>query len=499
MPATPKQPVRAVAYLRVSKVGPRGDELISDDLQLFEIKEYAKRNNITIVDVVQDLDKSGRNFSKRKVAKIIERVKAGEVDMVLLWKWSRWGRNTNESLTYIAQLEQAGGEVQAATEHFDRKTSYGKFTRGLFLQMAELQSDQIGDGWKETQEYRRRKKLPHTAAPRFGYRYVRPEPGEQGEQFYDVVEENADILRSAYQRFVAGTASFRSLSMEWNKAGIKTTAGTDWSDSSVRMMMDTGFAAGLIRERSEPPEPGQRNSKRIAEFDIWREGSHRAIISAELWSVYKAMRMEASQLVPALRSPKHALSGMLFCHECGQTLKTHLSGQGGKYHQWVCRNGRDRRHPPVTVSNIRAMKAVSTWLADQAVGGESVVSDAQAIVDKRGSSLRELGSLQESLSKAKRKRHRLQEQFLDDKFELDFYETKRAELDLEIDGLVAQMAKSEARDTQGQARPEVERFMELSDRWLLWEPRHQRAALAEVLSGIVAVPDRGLWFVSAWE
>ena len=67
---------------------------------------------------------------------------------------------------YIAQLEEAGGQVEAATEHFDTDTSYGKFGRTMFLAMAQLVSDQMGDGWKETHNYRRGLGLPHTAAPR---------------------------------------------------------------------------------------------------------------------------------------------------------------------------------------------------------------------------------------------------------------------------------------------------------------------------------------------
>lgn len=50
--------------------------------------------------------------------------------------------------------------------------------------------------------------------------------------------------------------------------------------------MDTGFATGLIRERSEPPSPGT-NKRTIAEFDIWREGAHNPIISRELWHAYR--------------------------------------------------------------------------------------------------------------------------------------------------------------------------------------------------------------------
>ncbi len=496
MRKTSKQLVRAVAYIRISEMGDRtAKDLISDKAQLHEIQQHARRYGYEIVEVMSDLDETGRDFSRRKVAKIIEMVRGGEIEVVLLWKWSRWGRNTNQSLMYIAQLEQAGGRVEAATEHFDTETSYGKFGRGLFLLLAELQSDQIGDGWKDTQEFRRRLGLPHTAAPRFGYRYNRDaDPAPR----YEVHEEEAKLLRSAYERFVADVMSIRGLAMEWNRLGVKTTQGGAWGATSMRTMLDTGFGAGWIRERSKQPKQGQPNSRRPEAFDVWREGSHDAVISTELWEAYQRKRKAASRIPPAARVPKHGLSGMLFCPRCGQTMKAHLSGPECRYVQWVCRAGVDRLHPPVTISNIRAEKVIMSWLADQAQGGESVTEDAQRLVDQQHAAEREVGALRSDLAAAERKFQRLQKLWLDGDFTKEFYEAQKASLGGEVTDLRERLDVAEARDSRSAQRPEVAAFVGLQRRWRDYPAAHRRAALLTLLAGAVVVSKRDLLLVPAW-
>jgi len=76
------QSQRAVAYVRVSKTH---DESISPELQRHEIEQYAKRRGLDIVEYLEDLDESGRQFTKRKVSRIIEGVKNGQWDAVILW------------------------------------------------------------------------------------------------------------------------------------------------------------------------------------------------------------------------------------------------------------------------------------------------------------------------------------------------------------------------------------------------------------------------------
>lgn len=501
MKTTPhRRLLRAVAYIRVSKLGERTkDDLISDKAQLASIKQHAKQHGYEIVEVITDLDESGRQFERRQVAQIIQRVKDGEIDAVLLWKWSRWGRNTIQSLIYIAQVENAGGRVEAATEHFNTETSYGKFSRHIFLAVAELQSDQIGDSWKDTHEYLRSVGLPHAGGPRFGYHYHPRDRETKTRARYEVDESLRELIKSAYERVVADTATFRSLAIEWNELGVKTTQGKEWTLQSVRNALDTGFAAGLIRERSAQPKGDEPKSKRLEAFDVWREGVHSPIIEPELWERYSRKRKLTSEVAPAARTPKHAMSGVLFCPECGQTMKSHLSGNRGTYRQWVCRRGRDFLHRPVTISDIRAQKIVREWLFEQAKGtAPSVTEEAQRIVDQRVKAARELGELEKEMESLTRRKKRLQMGWLDGLLEDSFYEEEKVKLSGQEEQLRGRIERAEVRDERSRARPAVAQFRELGERWDAYLPIHQRAALLTMVQGAVVVSSRELLVVPAF-
>ena len=496
---TSQQREQACAYIRVSKVGARGDDLLSPDLQLHEIQQHADRQGYDIVKVVQDIDKSGRDFAKRRVDEIVSDIRDGIYSKVLLWKWSRWARNSTQAGIYLAKVENSGGSIEAATEHFDPATAYGKFNRTFFLALAELQSDQIGESWKETLSYRRRMNLPHTSAPRFGYVYKRKGEHPEAPGYFIESREKAELIRGAYERVIKRTVSVRGLAAEWNEQGITTVAGKKWSPTAMRTMLDTGFAAGLIRERSKPPKDGQAGSRRLAAFDLWRAGKHDPIIDIGTWTSYVELRKETAQEVPRLRAPKHALSGMIYCCLCGRRLKTHYSGQDAKFHQWVCADGRTAGHRPVTISNKKALKAVMDWLESEAVGGQTVTEDAKRRQKAERDFADERRRLEKVLQKVVAGAERLQEGWLNRDFTREFFERKRDELDEEKNRIEAAIARSGSRDARLRGKPTVADFRGVLAEFPGWAPNFQRAYLAEVLAGIVAFPSPGgVLLVPAW-
>lgn len=82
-----QDPIDAVACTRVSA---KREEMISPELQAHEQDTYAGRHGIRIVERVEDLDLSGREFARRSVDYIVEGIKEGRWNTVLLRKWSRW-------------------------------------------------------------------------------------------------------------------------------------------------------------------------------------------------------------------------------------------------------------------------------------------------------------------------------------------------------------------------------------------------------------------------
>mgnify|MGYP001134041314 FL=1 len=90
----------AAAYIRVST--DRQEEL-SPDAQKRELKNYAQKHGILITEFYQDNGISGRTAEKRPAfQEMISLAKSPEhpYDLILVWKFSRFARNQEESIVY---------------------------------------------------------------------------------------------------------------------------------------------------------------------------------------------------------------------------------------------------------------------------------------------------------------------------------------------------------------------------------------------------------------
>ena len=187
---------RVYVYIRVSK---GREDMISPAVQEMQCRRAAEQQGLVVVQVVADLDHSGRDFVRRQVAWMIDGVRHGQADGVLVWKCSRWGRNFTESLQNLKALQTAGGVLISATEPFgEMHTPTGKFAIAQMLLIADLQSEQISESWKDAQENRRQHGLPADGQPRFGYIYSRTD------RRYDVDPDSGSWLRWSYEAIVAG-------------------------------------------------------------------------------------------------------------------------------------------------------------------------------------------------------------------------------------------------------------------------------------------------------
>ncbi|GAA4232578.1 hypothetical protein GCM10022254_32830 [Actinomadura meridiana] len=472
-----QSPVLAVAYTRVST---KREEMVSPELQAHEQDTYAARHGFPIVERVEDLDLSGRDFARRSVDYIVEGVKAGRWNTVLLWKWSRWGRNLLQSRLYLSEVEQAGGHVIAVTEDFDTTTSVGKFTRDQMLAIAELQSNQMAESWREAHARRRRLGLPHTTAQRFGYTYVRGEG-------YVIDATTAPALKSCYERFVNGE-SMRSLTFELNANGYRTTRGNLFTPTALGRTMDTGFAAGLIRERSEPPDAAT-NGRKIAAFDVWREGAHEAIISADLWERYRDKRIANGLKTPRLRTVAHTFSGLVVCKACTTTM---ISARNGarQYHVWRCRKRQDSKSCPGAVaSNSRLEAYVRKWVLKNAKGGETIEADARREIAARAATT-DLEASSAEIKRLKAKRKRLLALHTDGAVEREDYDEQKAEIDeaMAVAEHNERIAKAQARELDEDYRSV---FTTLADLWDDATPHERNEMLTRVVKRIEVQP--GTW------
>ena len=93
-------------YVRVST---DKQEELSPDSQAKLLKDIAHKNGVIISKIFYDLGVSGRKAEKRpEFQKMIAMAKSSDhpVDAILVWKFSRFARNQEESIVYKSLLKK---------------------------------------------------------------------------------------------------------------------------------------------------------------------------------------------------------------------------------------------------------------------------------------------------------------------------------------------------------------------------------------------------------
>ncbi|MGN0183395.1 MAG: recombinase family protein [Candidatus Ornithomonoglobus sp.] len=302
----------AAAYIRVST-----DEQIefSPDSQLARIREYSKRNNIILPQefIFMDEGISGRKAEKRpQFMRMIglAKQKPKPFDVILLWKFSRFARNREDSIVYKSMLrKQCGIDVVSITENIgDDKMSV--LIEALIEAMDEFYSVNLSEEVKRgmTEKAKRGGVL---SSPAYGYKV------ENGQ--YVIVPEEAEVIRTVFRRYNEGTGMLR-IAKDLNAIGIRTHRGSRIENRTVEYWLNNPVYIGKIRWT-----PSGKTSRNYHNPDsMITDGEHEPIIDNETWELTQKLMKEQKEKYRPYYKPmgsiSHWLVSLARCGVCGGPL-----------------------------------------------------------------------------------------------------------------------------------------------------------------------------------
>lgn len=504
----------AIVYIRVSTAR---EDMKSPEQQLASCEYYLAAKNIRRVgEPVKDLDLSGADFAKRKIADIIERVANREADAIVVWEYSRFGRTLVGSLYHIKKLEAAGGELLSATQDIDATTPAGRYMRDQFLRLAEYQLDTITEGWKTTHKRRLANGLPHGGQERFGYRRCpgcyRPEDNPRRwacknkcsgllvpEYLAEGEEERtlrSDQLARGYDMFVHDASMYQVAKDAWQK-GVVSLRGNRMDENAWRAVMDSGFAAGLLRGRSDKTK--RATNTRPDTYDIWGDGAHDNIISQEIWDAYVERRLRQAKEHKRQDTPKFAYSGLIRCGDlkhdgtpCLHAMKIIGQTRKGKetIRYYTCT--RDELHARgkfLSMAMHRIDKAVLEWVVSMSKGGEHLAQVSMERAAKAKKAASEIPATKKALEALERRKARINEGWEAGLTELEEAKEKMEAVKVEIADNKAKLQRLEAEAASNRI-PEKEVFQGLLAVWEKATPTEKRRALCKVIDHVRITPPK---------
>ncbi len=122
----------------------KGDSL---DAQEDALVKYANENNMKIVKIYRDEGHSARKpVLKRPIMlELLEDVKAGKIDRILVTKLDRWFRNVEQYYAVQRILDKHNVAWQTILENYETATADGRFKVNIMLSVAENESDRTSE------------------------------------------------------------------------------------------------------------------------------------------------------------------------------------------------------------------------------------------------------------------------------------------------------------------------------------------------------------------
>ena len=320
----------ACAYIRVST---SDQEEYSPDAQERLLREYAASHNISITKVYKDLGISGRIADRRPEFKeMIAECKAKEhpFDAILVWKFSRFARNQEESIVYKSLLKKNNVEVISVSEPLP-DGFIGELVERIFEWMDEYYSIRLSG---EVKRGMTQKALSggYNGQPPIGYK---KDKGPDTIPYID--NKYSDMVRLCFNLWTNEKKSFGDIAYTINEMGYRTRRGNKWESRNISDMIQNPFYIGKIRWNNT-----NNRSRELTGDTIVVDGQHEPLIETELWNQanerYNEISARQNHNKRTHLNEKHWLSGMLKCSVCGGTL----AYQGGRrkdgtaYPQFVC-------------------------------------------------------------------------------------------------------------------------------------------------------------------
>jgi site-specific DNA recombinase len=135
--------MKALGYVRVSRVGKReGDSFLSPELQRQSIDRVCQRERLELIEVLEELDRSGGDAARPLWNQAIERVERGEIGAIVVWNLDRFSRSLLDALDALDRIERAGGRL------YSEEGAAGKLERSILFAVAEHQRDKIRDNFR---------------------------------------------------------------------------------------------------------------------------------------------------------------------------------------------------------------------------------------------------------------------------------------------------------------------------------------------------------------
>src|SRR5262245_56285752 len=324
MTRTSAKPVHCAIYTRVSTDQGLEQDFNSLDAQQDAAQAYIRSQAHAGWSLLrakyEDGGFSGGNTDRPALQRLLDDVRAGKVDVIVVYKVDRLTRSLADFAKLVELFDQHGVSFVSVTQQFNTTTSMGRLTLNVLLSFAQFEREVTSERIRDKIAASKRKGLWVGGMIPLGY--------DTKDRKISVNEVEADRVRTIFRSYLR-LGSLSRLMADLRKQGIVTKVRT----------LKSGATVGGIPFTRGPLAHLLRNRFYIGEVTFKGEvlaGEQPAIIEKDLFDAVQAKLTEQVNNHRTARMKSEALlAGRIFDDRGNRMTPSHVRKRGIKYRYYL--------------------------------------------------------------------------------------------------------------------------------------------------------------------
>ena len=218
---------------------------------------------------------SGGNMERPALQRLLEDIRHGLIDVVVVYKVDRLTRSLADFAKMVEVFDAQGVSFVAVTQQFNTTTSMGRLTLNVLLSFAQFEREVTGERIRDKIAASKRKGIWMGGCPSIGY--------DVCDRRLVVNQAEAETVRQIYQRYLK-TGSVPKLKKDLDRDGVVSkirvsrkgirSGGRSFSRGALYELLSNPIYIGEIRHKRER-HPGQHEG--ILERELWEKVQQRLL------------------------------------------------------------------------------------------------------------------------------------------------------------------------------------------------------------------------------
>jgi site-specific DNA recombinase len=284
------------------------------------IKSQAHEGWVLVRDRFDDGGLSGASLDRPALQKLLDRVRARQIDVIVVYKVDRLTRSLADFAKVVELFDEHDASFVSVTQSFNTTSSMGRLTLNVLLSFAQFEREVIGERVRDKIAASKRKGLWVGGPVPLGYRSI--------DKKLEIVPEEAELVRKIFEGYLR-LGSLGALAESLNSEGLRPKSrqlanGRTLQAACYRI----GPLAHLLKNRFYIGEVVYRGEV--------HKGEHEPILDVDLFeAVQERLRDQRSERSRVRLSSAALLAGKMFDDRNNPMTPSHANKQGVRYRYYV--------------------------------------------------------------------------------------------------------------------------------------------------------------------